>query len=414
MQHEDSPVYSVSALTVYVRQMFDLDYRMQDVWVEGEISNLSQPASGHWYFTLKDERSQLKAVMWRDGAARQRYRPAHGEKARAHGKITVYEAGGQYQLYCDLLQPLETTGDLHARFRETWDQLEAEGLFREEIKRPLPAFPEKIGIVTSPTTAAYQDIQNVLRRRYPLAQVILSPTPVQGESAAPQIVTALERLDAYGVDVILMARGGGSLEDLWCFNDERIARAIRQTRTPVVTGVGHETDTTLVDGAADRRAPTPSAGAEMITPDVRVLYEQLSDMDGRLFAAVEYLIVDRRQQLDEASRTLRLLSPISHIHTERQRLDEASERLSRAIRTQLERRQHALKAQQRAITLANPQNLLARGYAIVTRTLDNKRITNAQEAGPGTSVSIQLANGTLVATVKDRKLNDQLDEKHGK
>src|SRR5260221_3501469 len=204
--------------------------------------------------------------MWKGRRADPRSPPKHGGKVRAHGKISVYEAGGQYQLYADAIIPLESTGDLHARFRKLWDQLEAEGLFLEEIKRPLPLFPQKIGVVTSATTAAFQDIQNVLRRRYPLGEVILSPTPVQGETAAPKIVAALQLLDGYGVDVILLARGGGSPEDLWCFNDERIARAIRGTRTPVVTGAGHGTDTTLVDGAADRRAPTPSAGAGLITP----------------------------------------------------------------------------------------------------------------------------------------------------
>jgi exodeoxyribonuclease VII large subunit len=176
--------------------MFDLDYRMQDVWVEGEVSNFSQPASGHWYFTLKDDRSQLKAVMWKTSVALQGYMPKHGEKIRAHGKVNVYEAGGQYQLYCDEIVSLSTTGDLHAKFRQLWDQLEAEGLFAEEIKRPLPLFPRRIGIVTSATTAAFRISRMCLRRRYPLAEVILSPTPVQGESAAPKIVTALKLMIA--------------------------------------------------------------------------------------------------------------------------------------------------------------------------------------------------------------------------
>ena len=302
--------------------MFDLDYRMQDVWVEGEVSNFSQPASGHWYFTLKDERSQLKAVMWKSSAVRQDYIPEHGEKVRAHGKLGVYEASGQYQLYCDTMIPLEAVGSLHMRFRQLWDQLEAEGLFREEIKRPLPAFPRRIGVVTSITAAAFQDIQNVLRRRYPLANVILSPTPVQGDDAAPKIVAALRLIDQYGVDVILLARGGGSLEDLWCFNDERIARIIRELNTPVVTGVGHETDTTLVDGAADRRAPTPSAGAEMITPDLDDVRERLDELKIRMAEATQYAITVRRDDLNNTAHKLRLVSPAARIRNDRQRLDE--------------------------------------------------------------------------------------------
>lgn len=400
---DDPTTYSVSSLTVYIRQMFDLDYRMQDVWVEGEISNFSTPASGHWYFTLKDERSQLKAVMWKTSAANQHYMPKHGEKIRAHGKINVYEAGGQYQLYADEIVSLSTTGDLHARFRQLWDQLEAEGLFDEEIKRPLPLFPRKIGIVTSATTAAFQDIQNVLRRRYPVAEVILSPTPVQGEAAAPKIVAALKQIDRYGVDVILLARGGGSLEDLWCFNDERIARVIRELSVPVVTGVGHETDTTLVDGSSDRRAPTPSAGAELITPNIETLKDRLEEMGIQMADATQYTIDTRRDQLGDASHKLRLLSPASRIRNERQRLDEQNDRLVKAINNRIASVRQELRSQSRALDLANPRNLLDRGYAIVTRAMDGKRVVNAQDAAPGTSINVQLGQGELTATVKDRK-----------
>ncbi len=404
---KNQPVYTVYALTTYIRQMFDLDYRMQDVWVEGEVSNFSQPASGHWYFTLKDERSQLKAVMWKSSAARQDYIPEHGEKVRAHGKLGVYEASGQYQLYCDMMIPLEAVGSLHMRFRQLWDQLEAEGLFDEAIKRPLPAFPRRIGVVTSITAAAFQDIQNVLRRRYPIADVILSPTPVQGDDAAPKIVAALRLIDQYGVDVILLARGGGSLEDLWCFNDERIARIIRELHTPVVTGVGHETDTTLVDGAADRRAPTPSAGAEMITPDLDDVRERLDELKIRMAEATQYTITVRRDDLNNVSHKLRLVSPAVRIRNDRQRLDELDSRLVKAMQNQIAAARQSLKSQGRALDLANPQNLLARGYAIVSRAMDGKRIVDAKDAGPGTTINVQLNKGQLTAAVKERKLADQ-------
>ncbi len=406
MTSRNVTILSVFALTTQIRQMFDTNYRVQDVWVEGEISNFTRPASGHWYFTLKDDRSQLKAVMWRTSAEQQAYIPEHGERVQVHGKVSVYEASGQYQLYCDELISLETIGNLHARFRELWDRLEAEGLFREEIKRPLPAFPQRIGVVTSPTAAAFQDIQNVLRRRYPLAEVILSPTPVQGDEAASQIVAALERIDRHGVDVILLARGGGSLEDLWCFNDERIARAIRNLNTPVVTGVGHETDTTLVDGAADRRAPTPSAGAELITPDIEELRERFHEMRLRVADAADYGIKVRREQLADLSHKLRLVSPTARIRNDRQRLDELDARLHKAIRARIAARRQELRGQVRALGLANPRHLLARGYAIVTRTLDGKRVTNAVDAGPGTTITVQLDKGQLDATVKERKLAD--------
>jgi exodeoxyribonuclease VII large subunit len=403
MMTNQSNVYSVAVLTAYLRRLIEGDENMQDVWVEGELSNISHPASGHLYFTIKDEASQLKVVMWRSDAARLRTALQHGEKVQAHGRIGVYEQGGQYQLYCDKIVSLAAVGDLHAKFREHWDRLEAEGLFSPEIKRPLPDFPRRIGVVTSPSAAAFQDIQNILRRRYPLAEVILSPTPVQGDEAAPQLVEALRRVDAFGVDVILMARGGGSLEDLWCFNDERLARAIRETRTPVVTGVGHETDTTLVDGAADRRAPTPSAGAELITPDLAEVRLRLREMLARMTETALMGIEGRRAQLDDATHKLRLVSPAGAIRNRRQRLDELHTRLVRAARNQVGNRRNLVQSYARSLELANPQNLLARGYAIVTRAPDGKRLLDAAEAAPGTTIHVQLSKGSLTASVKERE-----------
>ncbi|MBX3084867.1 MAG: exodeoxyribonuclease VII large subunit [Anaerolineae bacterium] len=399
--------FTVTGLTVYIRHIFDLDELLGDVWVEGEVSNFSRPSSGHWYFTLKDSTSQLKAVMWKTSAARQRYMPEHGEKVRAHGKVTVYEAGGQYQLYCDVIQPLAKVGDLHAQFRELWDALEAEGLFSPDIKRDLPAFPRKIGVVTSASTAAFQDIQNVLRRRYPLAELILSPTPVQGSDAAPHIVRALRQIDAYGVDVILLARGGGSLEDLWCFNDERIARAIRETRAPVVTGVGHETDTTLVDGTADRRAPTPSAGAEMIVPSIDDLRFRLKELSLQLRDAAQENIDSRREDVDDISHKLRLVAPTNRLRSERQRLDELDMRLEKAARAKIVSLRDKVLSQKRALESTNPRNLLARGYALITRADDGSRVTDAADANPGTSLHIQLSKGTITAAVTERTLDDQ-------
>lgn len=392
-------VFSITALTVYIRHLFDQDMLLQDVWVEGEVSNFSRPASGHWYFTLKDNTSQLKAVMWRSAASRQTYQPDHGEKVRIHGKVSVYEASGQYQLYCDVILPVAKVGDLHAQFREAWDRLEAEGLFSPDLKRPLPPFPRRIGIVTSLSTAAFQDIQNVMRRRYPLAEIIVSQTPVQGNDAPPQIVKALQAVDAFGVDVILLGRGGGSLEDLWCFNDERIARAIRRTRAPVVTGVGHETDTTLVDGAADLRAPTPSAGAELITPSSDDLRTSLHRLAWRLTDAVRDTVEVRRGELSEAAHKLRLVSPIARVRNERQRVDELAMRLSNAVDMRLAALRASLSAESRALELANPRHLLARGYALVTRADEDRPLTDAAEVAPGTVLHIRLSKGSVVATV---------------
>ncbi len=402
MAQSEQAVYSVSEFTVYLRRLIEKDTLMQNVWIEGELSNVTVPASGHLYFTLKDENSQLKAVMWKSQLASLRFKPAHGAKVRAHGKISVYDPRGEYQLYCDFLQPLDAIGDLHAEFRRRWDRLEQEGLFAPEIKRPLPAFPTRIGVVTSPTAAAFQDIQNVLRRRYPLATVILSATPVQGDDAPPQIIQALRRLDHYGVDVILLARGGGSLEDLWCFNDERLARALRATRAPVVTGVGHETDTTLVDGTADRRAPTPSAGAEMITPNIDDLRDRLGAMADQMADAVQNALDQRVVDLDAAEHKLRLVSPLAALRNYRQRVDELDARLVRGSRAMVNQKRALLANAERTLERANPLHLLARGYAIVSRGMDGKRITDVMDAAPGTSLDIQLNQGRLKVTVKER------------
>lgn len=402
MFDERSDDFTVSALTGLVRRTLDAEARLQDVWVVGEVSNASRPASGHFYFSLKDEMSQLRAVMWRGDVARQRALPANGQLVRAHGRVGVYEQGGQYQLYADLLMPLDAVGDLHAQLQRLWAMLDAEGLFRDEIKRPLPAFPRRIGVVTSPSGAAFQDILNVLRRRFPLAEVILSATAVQGEDAPPQIVAALQRVDMFGVDVILLARGGGSLEDLWCFNDERIARAIRETRAPVVTGVGHETDTTLVDGAADRRAPTPSAGAEMIVPDIAQVRLDLAALLVRAGDAAQARVLSRRSALDNLAHRLRLLSPVSRVRNERQRLDELDLRLHRAVEHSLGSRRDRLALLTRALESANPLALLARGYALVTRADDGRRVTAAADAPPGAEIELQLARGHLRAVVKEQ------------
>jgi len=270
-------VRTVSDINAYIRRKFEADITLQDVWIEAEISNWKQAASGHIYFTLKDTKAGIRCVIWRAQAQQLLYYPQReGEAVLAHGKISVYEAGGNYQFYVDDLEPVGQ-GALHAQFERIKARLEEEGLFDAELRQPLPAFPQTIGVVTSPGAAALQDILNVLRRRYPIAQVVLSPTQVQGNSAPPQIIKALTAIVNQRVDVILLARGGGSLEDLWAFNNETVARAIAACPIPVVSGVGHETDFTIADFVADARAPTPSVAAEIVSPDRFELKRSLSD-----------------------------------------------------------------------------------------------------------------------------------------
>jgi exodeoxyribonuclease VII large subunit len=395
-----SNVYTVAELTYQIRQMFLENYWLQDVTVRGEISNFKQAASGHWYFTLKDDQSQLRCAMWRSTANLQSYQPEEGAKVEAHGLIDLYAPRGEYQLIADHIHPLGV-GDLYAEFEQLKARLDAEGLFDPARKRPIPYFPRRIGVVTSRAAAAFQDVQNVLRRRFPLAEVILSPTAVQGDSAPPQIVEALQLLNTYAdVDVILLIRGGGSIEDLWAFNDEQVARAVAASRVPIISGVGHETDFTIVDFVADLRAPTPSAAAELATPNIDDLRSGLENMNNIMAALVMGHITDSRDDLDSSTRVLRQLSPARQISTLRQRIDEWHMRLEREQRGHLRALRERLTSRTAALNAASPQAILARGYAIVSR--DGQRITSVNQAHSGDQISVQLHDGSLTARVEGK------------
>ena len=302
--------WTVSELTAYIRELFELDYRLQEVEVSGEISNFTRAASGHLYFTLKDGAAQIKCVMWRSQAERLRFRPAEGDAVLARGRISVYDAGGVYQLYAERLMPAGR-GDLALAFERLKEQLAGEGLFDPETKQPIPTFPRKIGIVTSSGAAALRDILTVLQRRNPLVAVLIAPTLVQGDLAPPQIVRALRWLDDRDdIDTIIIARGGGSIEDLWAFNDERVARAVFAARHPIISGVGHETDFTITDFVADLRAPTPSAAAELAAPDLSNIRPYIQQTSRALADGLANAIAQRRETLRAR---LRLLLSLIHI-----------------------------------------------------------------------------------------------------
>ncbi len=402
---QPAKILTVVELTQLIAGLFSAEPLLRDLTIEGEVSNFKRYASGHAYFTLKDSKSQLKCVMWKTSIARNTYLPVDGDRVRAHGYVDVYVDNGAYQLYADAIQPAGL-GTLYQQFERMKMALQAEGLFDSAHKRPIPAFPRVIGVVTSPSAAAFQDIQNVLRRRYPLARVLLKATLVQGEQAPTQIAAAIRALSDHGeADVILLARGGGSIEDLWAFNDERVARAVYASAIPVVTGVGHETDFTIVDFVSDQRAPTPSAGAELITPDMADLRRILGDLRAHLDSAMIGTIDERRGALAAGRRALRHLSPRVAVAHSRQRLDGQRMRLSAATERTIERARERLIAKSRALDTANPTHILARGYAIVSRAGDNKRLSDANDAAPGTTIAVQLAHGILKATVKDRTLD---------
>ncbi|GAB4530149.1 MAG: exodeoxyribonuclease VII large subunit [Anaerolineae bacterium] len=396
-------IRTVKEVTSHIRHLFDQDALLQDVWVSGEVSNMTRASSGHWYFTLKDSEAQLRCVMWRSAAQRHPTVPKDGDRLEVHGSITLYEPRGEYQLYADALH-FAGVGDLYQEFERLKARLQAEGLFDAERKRPTPPFPRRIGVVTSPTAAAFQDIQNVLARRYPLAEVLLSPTMVQGTEAPPLIVRALQRLNQRDdVDVILLCRGGGSIEDLWAFNDERVAYAVAKSRIPVITGVGHETDFTIVDFVSDQRAPTPSAAAELATPDLFELRLDLNALEARLLVTLEDQLAGLRSDVQVQRRALERTSPVNVIRTSRQRLDDFTGRMSQQQKSRFTLLRERLQSRTAALEAASPQAILARGYAIVTRTDDGQRVKAEDDAAPGTGLTIQLQAGELKARVEDKE-----------
>jgi exodeoxyribonuclease VII large subunit len=372
--------WTVTELTRRVRARIDSDESLQDCWVEGEISNLSRPDSGHIYFSLKDAAASLRCVIWRTEARRLRVAPQDGMAVAAHGRVGVYEAGGQYQLYAD---ELESAGEgaLYQEFLRLKEELEAEGVFDPDRKRKVPEIPRRIGIVTSATGAALRDVINTLRRRMPLAEAVLAASPVQGLDAPPALMAALQALHRERVDVILLTRGGGSIEDLWAFNDAQLVRAVAASETPIICGVGHESDFTLCDFAADLRAATPTAAAELATAvTVDDLTEALTSARERLASAATNLLDVRNGALSSLASQLRLLSPSRRVQSERQRLDELSRRILSTVGQQI--RLNALRIQglSKRLDALNPVAVLERGYAIVTRTVDGSVISRVAQA----------------------------------
>jgi exodeoxyribonuclease VII large subunit len=392
-------VYSVSQLTGYIKNLFDVDLLLQDVWVEGEVSNYFQSTAGHVYFTLKDAQAQLRCVLWRSQVALLNYLPANGNAVLVHGRASVYESQGSYQLYVDQIQPLGA-GALFLQFEALKDKLQKEGLFATERKRPLARFPRRLGVVTSPVGAAIRDILQILGRRYPLAELIIAPTMVQGDEAPPQIVAAIEALNAHtNVDAIIVARGGGSLEELWAFNDERVARAIFASRVPVISGIGHETDFTITDFVADVRAPTPSAAAEMVAPDQSVLRSQIRQYRGSLLQQTTQLLAKRYSAIEQAAGLLRRFSPRAVLDRRRQELDECQQRMITRQKHGLQLVQQRLSGMNLRLRALSPQATLERGYAIVTQRDSGAVVTRMAQVQPRDRIDVRVSDGHFRGTV---------------
>lgn len=389
-------ILTVSQLNTYLRELLDADEIVRDIWIEGEVSNFVRAASGHCYFTLKEGEAQIKSACWRSSVARIPSMPGNGDAVLAHGRVAFYEANGQVQLYVDMIRPAGV-GLLHARFEQLKARLDAEGLFDLSRKRELPALPRRIGLATSPTGAALQDILKVLRRRYPLAEVVLAPCQVQGDGAADTVVEALYALYEQQVDVIIVARGGGSAEDLWTFNEEVVARAAFASPVPLISGVGHETDTTIIDYVADLRAPTPSVAAEMVAPDVADLAGAIGLLQERMDELLRRRIDDAATGLDLLQARLAQYSPASRMQRDRQALDELVRRAGTRLAHSLALHRAQLAGAGAQLSALNPLATLGRGYAVVRRAADGKIITSPAQAGAGDELVITVKGGEIAA-----------------
>lgn len=398
------PILTVTALNSYLRELLETDEILRDVWVKGEISNFSQPRSGHLYLTLKDADAQIRCVMWKNAAMRLNFSPRDGQGVEVHGSMSFYPAGGQAQLYIDTMQPVGE-GLLYQEFLRLKNKLEAEGLFDQEHKRPLPRLPQHIGIITSASGAALQDVINTLNRRLPLLQVTLSPSQVQGVEAPTSLLKSLKALNQIeDLELILLARGGGSIEDLWAFNDENLARAIYDSRVPVISGVGHETDFTIADFVADLRAPTPTAAAELATPiTINDLYLALQNSRTILDDAIYEEIATRNYQLELKNRDLRRLSPSQRVNNAIQTMDVLRGRLDRTIQNHLQQLQLHLQHLESRLETLSPLAVLRRGFTILNDAKSGQLISHANQTFENQVVQVRFADGKIPATLHPTK-----------
>ena len=384
-----------------------LETNVGRVWVEGEVSNLSAPRSGHLYFTLKDEYAAIGCVMWRSTVARLRVRPEDGMRVTVRGRVTVYEPQGRYQIVCESVQSVGR-GELRRRFEELVDKLRAEGLFDPGRKRPLPAVPGTVGLVTSPTGAAVRDMIRILRARLPGVRIVLSPCRVQGAGAAEDIVRALGRLDAAGLcDMILLGRGGGSLEDLWPFNEEAVARAVARCATPVVSAVGNETDLSITDLVADRRAATPSEAAQIAAPEAQDLRAALHGHAQRLRVGLQGCVREARGRVEALAGRPVLRDPATLVGLKAQRIDELAARLRAAGRIVVEERRSGLALAGARLEALSPLAVLGRGYSITTLANKRRVVRDAGEVTMGADIETRLARGRLRSRVTDARAHDE-------
>ena len=410
---ESKQAFSVSEINEYIRMVMDGDRVLGNLFVRGEISNFKwYQSSGHLYFTLKDDEGQLKSVMFRSYASRLAFRPEDGMRVIAHGRISVYPQSGQYQLYVDDMQP-DGAGALALRFEQLKRKLEGEGLFDPARKKPLPRYPRRIGVITSPSGAAVHDIKNVLKRRFPAAEMLLFPSAVQGAEAPEQLCAGVAFLGATGLcDVIIIGRGGGSAEDLWAFNDEALAREIAACPIPIISAVGHESDFTICDFVADRRAPTPSAAAELAVPDTGELLTAIGLRASRMAQLTQGKIAQEKRCLQLLTASQALQNPQKIFDLFRMRVAEKDEGISRAVAAALEQYRGILAQRTAKLDALSPLSVLSRGYAVVTK--NGEAVTRADRVRVGDRLTVAFSDGAIDAVVASEKGERKHDEEEQK
>ncbi len=398
----DRPIYSVSEVNNYIKQIVDSVPALNDIWIRGELSNYKIYPSGHHYFTLKDGDSAIRCVMFKGSAMKLRFRPENGMKVIAAGRISVYPRDGAYQLYCSSLSA-DGIGDLYVAFEQLKAKLFEEGLFDEAHKKPLPKYPQRIAIVTSSAGAAVHDMIRILRRRYPLAKVLLLPVRVQGAEAPPEIVGAIRYANRYQLaDVLITGRGGGSIEDLWAFNDERVARAIYDSEIPVISAVGHEPDVTISDFVADRRASTPSNAAEIAVPDMAELLRELAQNKSRLQQSQGKLLELEKHRLLALAQKRVLTDPLAFIQDKRLMLDYVQQRAASAAKDTLAVQRRRFVQLTAGLDALSPLKVLGRGYAMA-QNHDGVVLKSAKQVSVGDSIQVQLQKGRLYCTVDSKE-----------
>lgn len=398
---QNTLVLSVSQLNRYIKMNFDADENLANIFISGEISNFTNHyRTGHLYFTLKDDSAAVRAVMFNSSAKRLKFMPEDGMKVIARGRVSVYEASGQYQLYVDDMQP-DGVGALNLAYEQLKEKLQKEGLFSELHKKPLPPYPEKVGVITSPTGAAVRDIINVLGRRFPYAEIVFCPVLVQGDGAHLQLTDAVNLFNSErAADVIIIGRGGGSIEDLWEFNDEGLARAVYNSEIPVISAVGHETDFTICDFVADMRAPTPSAAAELAVPDANELQYALSALKNRMFLNVSSGIADRRSRLEYLTSKGALKSPDEMLSNRSQRLDTAFSKMLSSYENRIGGKKVEFISAATALSKLDPMSVLMRGFAFVSDK-NGKNVYLSQALAKGDKINVRFHDGSAVCEVKE-------------